>query len=255
MLNKLETARIDLVDTGCLVAQYQPAERSDLLVVSFHSITRHKLLWGADFFRKRGISVIGITDYKKAWYCRREMDKVLSQILPLLKRYDRVITYGHSMGAYAALKYGSALGAEIGLAFSPQHSIELKDVWQFDRARSELYYREPIHKGMKVEEGDLPMETFVFVDWFTRIDRRHAARLPKTPNLHIVRCPFLGHSTINTLAEAGNTGLLFDLIRENNYDARTFRHLVRASRRFSDNYWQNFDEAAERRSQRHPTDR
>ncbi|MGK9286919.1 alpha/beta hydrolase [Sinorhizobium meliloti] len=225
-----------LIDTGCIVARYQPANDTDLLVISFHPITRGKALWGASFFQKNGISVLGLTDYKKAWYPKAHMHRLLPVIAPIVARYRRVITYGHSMGGYAAMRYGRVLGADVGIVFSPQHSIDPLDVRHFDKGRADLHFRPALHMGMKIAEEDLPRQTLVFVDWRFRIDRRHAARLPQVDSLKFVLCPFSRHETIVMLTQARATTALFDLIREGDTDWRTMRSLVRQARRYSSVY-------------------
>lgn len=239
-MNEISSAPIELIDTGVIVAKYQPAESDDMVVISFHHITKgSRAIWGGEFFRKNGISVIGITDYKMTWYPKRHMDLVIPHILPLLRRYKKVVAYGHSMGAYAAMKYGRELSIDLALAFSPQHSIEPNDVWKFDKGRSDLYYREGLHRGMKITDADLPNKSLVFLDWRFRIDRRHAARLPQDPRIDFVACPFVKHQPVEMLAKAKATKLLFRLVRNGHTDWRIMRALVRKARRLSPVYEEN----------------
>lgn len=234
--NSQKTEISSIIDTGSIIVHYQPGESLELIVVSFYHITRSRAVWGGSFFAKNGISVLGITDYRQAWYPKGDMSKVLPVIMPILRRYNRVVTYGHSMGGYAAMKYGRELDADLALAFSPQHSIDPEDVWRFDNERATKHYRERNHKGMRVRDDDLPKRTLVFLDWRFTVDRRHAARLPKVDSVRFVACPFSGHETIEMLAQSRATTTMFRLVGSGDDNWQSMRGLVRSARRNSELY-------------------
>jgi hypothetical protein len=230
----------ELIDTGAVVAKFQPSDTTDLIVLSFHHITKgSRAIWGGEFFQKNKIPVIGITDYRMTWYPCLDMNVVIPVLRPILSNYKKVVAYGHSMGAYGAMKYGRELEIDLALAFAPQHSIEPADVRGFDQSRADLHYQESLHKGMKIVPNDLPKRTLVFVDWRFRVDRRHAYRLPQDPAIQFVACPFAKHQPVEMLAKARLTKRMFDQVVDGQDDWKAMRQLVRSSRRGSTIYEEN----------------
>lgn len=206
--------RVNVIDTGRIIARYQPASDDRMIVISFAHVTKWKVLWGGEFFQKNNIPVIGITDYLMSWYPEQEMDRVIEAVSPILCRYKSVVTYGHSMGAYAAMRYGKNVGANLALSFSPQHSIAPEDVRGFDALRAQEHYREDLHSGMKIKAENLPERALVFFDKRHETDRKHVARLPKDKRISLIHCYKAGHQTVEMLTKAKMTSKLFKLARD-----------------------------------------
>lgn len=104
--------------------------------VTFASYTDDRTLdrpgFGEEFFRGRGIDAIHVLSRENRWYQHPELMEALAAVSAATAGYRRVIAYGSSMGGFAALRYGAVCGATVGLALSPQYSID-PAVAPFDR--------------------------------------------------------------------------------------------------------------------------
>ncbi|WP_375288770.1 alpha/beta hydrolase [Sphingomonas sp.] len=128
-----------------LVVRMVPQGRARRWIVTFesHMMDRPEGRRGFAevFLATRGISAIHVLARGNHWYQYPGTPAALAAISAALadSRARRIVTYGSSMGAYAAVRFASAVRATGVLAMSPQYSIN-RDVvpeeqrWQ-DEAR------------------------------------------------------------------------------------------------------------------------
>jgi len=116
---------------------------SKTCVVTFDGYTDIRTLdrpgFGEGFFQSHQIDAIHILSRENDWYQYPELPSAARTVAELVKRYDRVVAYGSSMGAYAAIRFGGLAGASVALAISPQFSIDPRVArferrWKLDRA-------------------------------------------------------------------------------------------------------------------------
>lgn len=100
----------------------------DTVFVTFQSATRtpglHRPGFGEEFFRKRGRAAAHTVPAQSAWYQSLEMPHICDLIKKEAKPYKRIVTYGSSMGGYAAINFAHLIGATDVIAFSPQFTID-----------------------------------------------------------------------------------------------------------------------------------
>ena len=112
-----------------IVAKHFPGN-SEYLVVSFMFGGRTEFAEKEFFLQgiqnKINIDLIGISTKVGKWYISKEMEDVIIKIKEITNK--KIICVGVSMGGFASLKYGKALGAFSVLAFSPQWSINPIDL-------------------------------------------------------------------------------------------------------------------------------
>jgi pimeloyl-ACP methyl ester carboxylesterase len=100
---------------------------SDCCVVTFDSWTDIRSFdrpgFGEHFLASRGIDAIHVIARENDWYQYPEMLEAMAAVHEATRAYRRVVTYGSSMGAYAALRLAGVAGAHCALAMSPQFSI------------------------------------------------------------------------------------------------------------------------------------
>src|SRR5690606_30202022 len=82
--------------------------------------------FGEEFLRNAGISAIHVMGVREDWYQYPEMPAAMQAVRQATAGAERVMTYGSSMGGYAALRFADAAGANAVLAISPQYSIDPK---------------------------------------------------------------------------------------------------------------------------------
>ena len=183
--------------------------------------------WGQSFAAKLGWTTLAFSSDAMDWYPAEDM----AALLPVARKAAGPVrvTYGYSMGGYAALKYGRALGARATLALSPQYSIDPADMPAEARARH--FFDSRRHTGMAVRADDLAAPAFLVFDPLIPMDGAHAAQLMRLPGLHGLAMRFAGHSTPIALIEAGALPGLLEAALGG--DVPAARALVRAARRAS----------------------
>lgn len=224
-----------------LVHGYYIERGGDTLVITFNTRILDGGIphqgWGEIRLGKLGYDVFALIDLKGLWYPQRDMRVMQDFITPHLSRYREIVTYGFSMGAYAALKYSAVLGASRAYAFSPQYSIRPKDIAGFDPRRSTEFYQAEHHDRMAIEAGDLCPEAFVVYDPFFAIDREHVRLIARAGRIREVRACFTGHFSIRSLTETGSAGALLGSLRAGHGEpARDLRNRIREARARSPTY-------------------
>jgi len=107
----------------------------------------------------------------------------------------RIVTFGSSMGAYAAILFGCLLGAEHCVALAPQTRLD-----------SKLPLSPPA--GVPLQAPELrryllesPSTTVrIFIGGSDLVDAYHAYRVADLPNVEVLVLPDAGHSVAETLA-------------------------------------------------------
>ena len=105
---------------------FQPGGSDFLLVTFGDALTlANGLCFAADaLVRKNGFACLGFMAHQANWFPADALARALPSIAYTLKSFRRILTYGCSMGAYAAIKHAAVLGATEVLALGPQWSID-----------------------------------------------------------------------------------------------------------------------------------
>ncbi len=155
--------------------------------------------FGEAFFLKHGLEAFHVIPRLNGWYQHPEMREALERVRAHVGAEREIITYGSSMGGYAAFRFSGLLNAARVLAFSPQFSADPARVpwerrWRLARI------------GLPSLWDDLPVSPaghlFLFYDPQSP-DRRHARLMSRQMTSHHVRLPHGGHPCIAMLQEAG----------------------------------------------------
>ena len=172
-------------------------------VVTFDSFTDFRSLdrtgFGEQFFAAAGVDAVHVIPRDNDWYQYSEMAEAMQCVRAATRGYARVVTYGSSMGAYAAIRFAGLAGAHAVLALSPQYSIDPAVVpWERRWPDSSDRFR-------NVWEDTLPFptvaEAYVVYDP-TDNDRKHIALLAKRLRFHRIGIPG-GHPVTGYLADLG----------------------------------------------------
>ena len=190
-----------------------------------------------EFAVANGIDVLSVRCATNAWWQYPEMPEALTVIAGFAADWDKIVTYGSSMGGYAALRYASALNAARAIAISPQYSIDpAKAPWE-DR-----YDKEAGAIDFSRETAITPGAGFAAVVVFDPInpcDARHVARIRQDIALDEVKFPISGHPSFEFLKQIGIVAPVALGLIEGRYDRRKFRILSRMARRTTRLYWHN----------------
>jgi hypothetical protein len=191
-----------LHDTGRIAALFRD-RGGDRLIVSVAPRQPARDIWGVAYLARFDASVLGLTDHTDGWFPQADMAALLPVLQPLLDRHRRIVLYGFSMGAYAALKYAARLRADVVLAFSPQASVHPDDVGDFDVRRSRDFFRPELHEGMRIGPGDIAGQALLFHDPRFAEDARHAALIEAAGPVQRVLTPLVNHDSIGFAVDTG----------------------------------------------------
>jgi hypothetical protein len=199
------------------------------IVVSFGSVSQRpngKSFWGDSVFERHKISAIGFMGRSANWYPEPSVLAASPVIRQIIEKYQNVITYGSSMGAYGALKHAAAVGATHSLAFAPQLSINPSEL-AFETRFSGSYNPEN-HSTMIVKKTDLAPKIYAFFDPYHAIDTQHVKLLREmAPSANLIECQRTGHTAVVAFAGSDKTARLISLCLKDDVaairlDARTF---------------------------------
>jgi tetratricopeptide (TPR) repeat protein len=207
-------------------------------VVTFDSFTDFRALdrtgFGEGFLDGAGVDAIHIIPRENAWYQHPEMLDAMACVHAATRDYARIVSYGSSMGGYAALRFAGVAGANTALALSPQYSIDPALVPWEDRWLEPGKHFRPVWEGV-LPFPDLP-EAYVAYDP-RNIDRKHIALLARHMRFEPIQLPQGGHPVTGFLAETGMLKTLILSICRNTFDCGAFVAEVAARRTQSAQYF------------------
>lgn len=230
---------IDLFRSENVVVRSLPAADVSRWVVTFdnygigHGFDRAG--FGQEFLRQAGVSAIHVMGAREDWYQYPEMAAAMAAVREATAGAERVMTYGSSMGGYAAIRFADAAGAHAVLALSPQYSIDPQKMpsekrWLQDSQR--ISWRPEIDG--RIICGARPVVVFDPLE-----DGAQVARIQDDIDIWPIRLPYVSHPASTYLAE---TGLLKSLVLQalsGEFDAVRFGGEARKRRRTSGFYLSN----------------
>lgn len=184
--------------------------------------------WGAKRFRNMRASHLAVKPRTPDWYRNDDLVVALTELREagFFDRFDRCMTYGGSMGGFAALAFADLVKATTVLAMTPQTTLNLRKVpWEnrFKIAQRMSWrgeYADAVGKSVNAKK------VIVIVDPFVEPDLRHVQRL-KQDNLHIVNAPFLGHGIALPLTQLKALGPLITNGQNDELDLLQFHQNIR----------------------------
>jgi hypothetical protein len=168
-----------------------------------------------------------LRDTRHAWYHRgvpQHGDSLtatadaLGELIATLD-VERLVTAGASAGGYAALAFGTLLGADTALSFSPQTTLERSDLKRFGDKRWNDHLR-PLRRQKELDRNWTDLRVAmprarcadtryeVFVDESLRVDRLHVERLLGLEGVHVYRFGGGNHGLVRMLRDNGALQLI-----------------------------------------------
>jgi len=195
----LENLTIALTDT--LFISYHKGT-SDFIVVTFAPAHPDYCISGNYFgktpIERSDIAAIGIVSYLSDWYPKSLICNYIDQINRITKHYSRIILYGCSMGAYAAIKHSKVLNADIVVALSPFKSIHPDDAPYLGE-----YYKTfefAAINNMAIRPADVAGKIYALYDPLSRLDLMAAEDLSRSiEGIDSVKIFYGGHGANSLL--------------------------------------------------------
>ncbi len=176
-------------------------EANRSVFVSFSERTFPKRRSGERTFSKYELDTVFVTARGSHWYQYPDSREAALAVRDYCRRYDRVVTYGESMGGYGSLIFSEIIDPDLTIAFSPQYShdagkVPFEERWPQNRAEI-LAQGGFMFDDMKLGRRS---RTVVFFDPLSP-DARHADLVRQGRRVETVIVPFSGHSALRVLAE------------------------------------------------------
>ncbi|WP_085810587.1 hypothetical protein [Sphingomonas sp. TZW2008] len=222
--------------------------RGGTLIVTFGSraddLSPDRAGFAEDFLRRTRIDAIHVINRSNLWYQYPDIAEALAHVAATARLYDRAITYGSSMGGYAAVRFAAACRADTAIALSPQISVDPRVApwerrWQADIAH------------VRFDEAPLvpAKRQYVFYDPHVGGDARHARAIAAAGAATLIPVPGGGHPVGALLVETGALQAALRQIIADSFDPAAMLRQVRQARRTSQHH---YFVLAQRCAARHP---
>jgi tetratricopeptide (TPR) repeat protein len=186
-----------------------------------------------EFFSKRGVSLVTLISRGNDWYQYVDLLAALEAAKGALSGAERIMTYGTSMGAYAAIRFADVLGANACVAISPQYSNDPRKVpfeWRWADDAKRIRWRSEIDGTIQCSFKPVVMSESA------REDGKHVQLIAADTPIEFIRLPFVGHPVSTYL---GEIGMLEEALMSNlrgQFDPATFRQQVYQPRKNNPTY-------------------
>ena len=197
-------------------------------VVTFDSYTDNRTLdrpgFGEAFLKSRGLSAIHVISRDNDWYQYPEIIEALDKIAAITTTRGRTLTYGTSMGGYAAIRFADRVGAQAVVSISPQYSIDpakapFEERWKTDAGRIRF---------LDALDGPITSSAQIILPYDPAgPDRRHAEMIAADVSVTPVRIWYAGHSVPALLSEAKMLAPLLSDALNGAVDAKAIERLMR----------------------------
>lgn len=173
----------------CLIYTFTPFMFSDI----------NKDGFGVKFLFADGYDVVSFKCVRDSWFQNLPI-RAIEMAAKIGRKYKRVVTYGSSMGGFAAIAFADLLSATDVIAISPQYSIrdEFDKRWSRQAAVISDWAFE-IHDGACKN-----CHVTLLYDDFHRPDTLQVEKIIQklnAPKLHQLRVPFSGHPAGHLLSD------------------------------------------------------
>ena len=183
---------------------------SDFLLITFSEMGmrpngRH--WWGRAVAERHGMAALGFVAQTPNWFPEDALRAALASgpVRDFIGQYSRRVTYGFSMGGYAALRHARALGATASLALAPQWSIDPAETGRND-PRFHRFFDAVRHAAMRIEGAHLAERSYVVIDPREAADLWNADRIvERASECRVLHARGTGHRTAEALAGGAAT--------------------------------------------------
>ncbi|MCD0420826.1 hypothetical protein LOC51_26715 [Rubrivivax sp. JA1024] len=154
--------------------------------------------FGHEFLRKQALDVVAVRKKRENFYQPLSRETFEAVVGPVTAAYPRVVSYGSSLGAYAALYYGCN-EPWIVIASSPRNSTHPQ--YGAKAMQKLVEFRHQRLDGA----GRPRCDAVILYDPRDKIDRAYLRGevLPKFSAAQVIEVPFSGHPTNQFLGEIG----------------------------------------------------
>lgn len=179
---------------------FAQSKSSSVLVITFDPLLylADKPHFGENLLRKLPVDIVAVRKKDENFYQSLSREAFVAAVQPVLRRYRRIVAYGSSLGAYAALYFCRDIDCEV-IASSPRvsaHPDYGAKAWQ-----SKVEFRHQPFAAIVQPR----CRAIVIFDPHEPQDRRYIEGevLPQFPQAEVMRVPYSGHPSNHFLGEIG----------------------------------------------------
>lgn len=226
-------------NTRKLIVTFEPANQQHT-----RPPERFREGWGHAFLRSCEYSALYVKPMAMDWYRQADLVSFFEKLndLGFFQKFEETITYGASMGGFAALVFANLIGAKKVIALQPQTTLDLRKVPWETRFREGLKYDWASTYSDVSDHLRSPVNAFIIYDRWFRPDSAHVDRICDTgANICRLNVPFVGHNIPKQLVDMKALRPLFLSIVEDRPFLHNFQKDVR-KRRNSAGYYSLLEE-------------
>jgi tetratricopeptide (TPR) repeat protein len=194
------TSTVLLDDEQVCIEHLQRGGKDSALVITFDPLLylSTKPPFGHEFLNKQGLDVVAVRKKSENFYQPLSRAAFEAAVLPIARRYARVVGYGSSLGAYAALYFCRDQPWTV-IASSPRVSVH--PVFGHQAWQQRFEWRHERFDAITPAR----CRAIIIYDPYDPIDRRYLQGevLPQFAQADVIRLPFAGHPANNFLADIG----------------------------------------------------
>lgn len=204
----------------------------DRWVVTFdhYGITGHfdRPGFAEEFLAARGISFLTVLGRGNDWYQYPDIHDALAAARAVTFGRSRVMTYGSSMGGYAAIRFADMLGAHACLAVSPQYSVDRRKVpfeWRWPHDGDRIVWRPELDGVIRCAANP------VIIHDPHGEDGLHVHLIARDIACQPIALPHSAHPATTYLQSIGALSDLVLAILHDRFDLAAFTHALDAPRK------------------------
>ena len=192
--------------------------------------------FGETFLDKNRLAGVFVNCIGNSWWQYDDLPEALAAVASATAPFEQRITYGSSMGGYAALRFADLIGATLVIAASPQFSPRHEVVPVETR-----YTKAICGVNFKYEDGLLPFKhitRYLLYDPLLKVDREQVQRYAAFGSVHLVPMPASGHPCLSLLLDQERLSSTVKLMMSGHFNIAEFRTEQRHLRRATFRYWE-----------------
>jgi len=211
----------------------QPPAGAEVLAICFQYLLETPDLkhtgFAQEFFAKRAMDAIFVNCATNEWYQYDDLPEALECLHQSAVSRQRVVTYGSSMGGYAALRFAGAIGAHASIAVAPQYSPRSSVVpteYRYDALLKETTFLYEKHY-----RASSAVHNYVIYDPLSVVDREHVTCYGKEIAMERIAICQGGHTPTVLLSACGLLPGALEVLLDGSFDSLRLRHILRSWRR------------------------
>lgn len=150
--------------------------------------------FGVSAVASLGFNSVALTTNRNDWYQNKSVLRALDSIKRIARKGTPLITYGSSMGGFAAINFSEYLQADFFLAISPQFTIDREF---FNKINDRRWAKErellEVTNDFIAERRCGSRKGVIVYDDKLRTDAEHASWCAKLTEGSLIALPFSGH--------------------------------------------------------------